>query len=273
MLLELWQVWSCDIPEEPVTVAGHPLSEEPFHNVQCEFNLMQCHSLSCPVAGHWRSTSPPPLSLHWRRSHEVTLQPSLSWANQAISDLLRPYTILAASPRCTLTVWCSSDTEAPKTAHRTWLGPHQRIAEQDNHLPWAADDAVLECKCTPAYSWPFLLTHIQFSINPGLRVSFCGAAVHPFVPCFMHTSRVTPPYMENQLTVVQLSSLSTCLCKASLPSRNLSVFPASKLGLFWMCCWWWCDWCSSWQSTITQMCSHLPPPQGAREENEEENKK
>lgn len=43
-----------------------------------------------------------------------------------------------------------------------------------------------------------MLTHIQLSFNPDLQISSCGAAVQPFVPCFVHTSRVTQPQTENQ---------------------------------------------------------------------------
>lgn len=87
ILLELWEAWSCDTPGEPVTVAGHLFSEEAFHNAQCEFTLMQCHSILCPVTGHQRSTSAPPfLLLYSRRCHEVTPQLSLSWPKQATSD-------------------------------------------------------------------------------------------------------------------------------------------------------------------------------------------
>ena len=61
MLLELWQVWCHDhFTEEPVPVTNHPLSEEPFPNVQSELPLVQPHSISsCPVAGHQREISTP----------------------------------------------------------------------------------------------------------------------------------------------------------------------------------------------------------------------
>ncbi|KAK4807096.1 hypothetical protein QYF61_018437 [Mycteria americana] len=75
-LLELRQAWCCDhFPGEPVPVTNHPLSEEPFPNVQSELPLRQLHSISsCPQI----STSPSAAPLEEVVDcNEVTPQPSL----------------------------------------------------------------------------------------------------------------------------------------------------------------------------------------------------
>ncbi|KAJ7418363.1 hypothetical protein BTVI_29591 [Pitangus sulphuratus] len=52
MLLELRQAWCCDhFREEPVPVPNHPLSEEPFSNIQPKPPLTSGHSLR---SGHQR---------------------------------------------------------------------------------------------------------------------------------------------------------------------------------------------------------------------------
>jgi len=55
------------LPAEPVPGTDHPLSEEPFPDVQPELPLMQLHSVSrCLITGHQReeiSTSPSAASL------------------------------------------------------------------------------------------------------------------------------------------------------------------------------------------------------------------
>jgi len=63
MLLKLWQAWCHDhFPGEAVPVTGHPLSEDPFANIQSELLPRQLHSISsCPMAGNQTeqiSTSP-----------------------------------------------------------------------------------------------------------------------------------------------------------------------------------------------------------------------
>ncbi|KAK4807107.1 hypothetical protein QYF61_018448 [Mycteria americana] len=83
------KAWCRDhFPGEPVPVTDHPLSEEPFPNVQSELPLRQLHSISsCPIAGHQReeiSTSPSPAP-HEEvvDCNEVTPQPSLLQAEEA----------------------------------------------------------------------------------------------------------------------------------------------------------------------------------------------
>ncbi|KAK4806763.1 hypothetical protein QYF61_005559 [Mycteria americana] len=82
------QAWCRDhFPGEPVPVIDHPLSEEPFPNVQSELPPTQLHSISsCPIAGHQReeiSTSPSTAPLEEVVDcNEVTPQPSLLQAEQ-----------------------------------------------------------------------------------------------------------------------------------------------------------------------------------------------
>jgi len=68
-------------------VSEHPLSEEPFPNVQFELSLTQFHTISmCPVAGHQReeiSRSPSAAPLEEAADcDEVTPQPSLLQPSQ-----------------------------------------------------------------------------------------------------------------------------------------------------------------------------------------------
>jgi len=71
--------WS--LPGKPVPVTDHPLSEEPFPNVQSELPLMQRHSISWVLLLVTReeiSTSPSTARLEEAVDcSEVTHQPSL----------------------------------------------------------------------------------------------------------------------------------------------------------------------------------------------------
>ena len=136
MLLELWQAWCRNqSPGEPIPVTDHPLSEEPFPNVQSELPLTQLHSLSpCHASGHQReeistSTSTSPLEEDVD-CDDITPLPSLLQAEQTKWPSAAPCRSCpwefspswSPSSGHTLIVWCPSHNEAPKTTHSTQGG-------------------------------------------------------------------------------------------------------------------------------------------------------
>lgn len=185
---------------------------------------------------------------------------------------LRPYTILAAFPRHSLypSVQYPCGTEAPKTAHRTWAeaaSVYCRVGQSPFSSSW------WYCAWIPLHPRTQLTLFVDpYSTfhQPRPPDFFLWCCCPAFCPLCAYrqgyptTDRESALVLLTSLAVVPLSGLSTCLCRASLPSRNFTVFPASKLGLFWQCSWSWSNSCCSWKSSVTQMCSHLPRGLGRR---------
>ena len=174
MFVELWQAWCHDhIPGEPVPVTDHPLSEEPFPNVQSELPLMQFHSISsCPAADHQRrEISVRRCRLWWGHPSAFSAP---SWTNQAASVATRKSCSRDISPSWspssghTLIIWCPSYIGHPKL-HTREVGLHRCGVEWDNHLPQPAAMPVLDA--------------LQDTAGPFGDHSFHGSFFFAFIFC------------------------------------------------------------------------------------------
>ena len=130
-LLELWQAWCRDhLPGEPVPVTNHPLSEEPFPNVQSEFPLTQLRSYRWSLERgdqHLPFRCPPWGSCRLQWGHTSVFS-APSWTNQVTSAILWKSCPRGLSPSWSpfsghaLIVWCPLYIEVPKPAHSSWGG-------------------------------------------------------------------------------------------------------------------------------------------------------
>lgn len=74
------------------------------------------------------------------------------------------------------------------------MWPHKCSTGWDNYLPLLVGDAVPDAPCH---------SHVQLAINPKPQISFCGAAFQPFVPFFIHISKITLSQVKNAVLSVK----------------------------------------------------------------------
>lgn len=252
-----------------------------MHSVNLPWcSVIPSHALSLVTINI--SSSP---SLHWRRCHEVTPQPSLSWANQATLDALLALETLhhldclpQIQSNSFMSFWyrgtwnCTQDLdEAPSVPCRAgqspslsswwccaWMQMHPRIQlilfvdpYSTFHQPRPPDFFLWDCH--PAFCALALCIQVG-SPHHRWRISTCSFIIDS-----------CPVFWSFHMSLQGLSAVKKLQCFSNFKVGSVLTVLTVMLVMVWLLL--------QLAIQFTQMCSHLPPHQGAGLENQEENKK